>query len=255
MKEYDLIFSQGANCSVAHNLRYRGIRKYSLPFDWCYIEDKIALQKLIEGFKNNFSDFCKKENMLKVQGNLHHNVIFKDEYSGYFFPNHFEQENLDLIAYNKFKQKFDRRINRLQDILKQSKKVLFVFASDIKVSQEIFIELKNTVEALYPNLKLDMEVLLFEQDCNESFGIENINFNFYKREINLYDMQKTNFEWAFLDDLKLNKYIRNTKFKSVQRIKKGIKVHILPKFSTLLILKLYILGIRVYLIVGKDKKE
>lgn len=56
MNRYDLICSLGGNCSVAHNLLYRGLRKFALPFDWTYFEDISAIYKLAESFEVKFAD-------------------------------------------------------------------------------------------------------------------------------------------------------------------------------------------------------
>ena len=49
-RHYDLIVSLGANCSAAHNLRYRNMRPFSLPLDWVYIENDKPIKWLINAF-------------------------------------------------------------------------------------------------------------------------------------------------------------------------------------------------------------
>ena len=36
---YDLVCSLGGNCAAAFQLGFRGLRVFSLPFDWGYIEN------------------------------------------------------------------------------------------------------------------------------------------------------------------------------------------------------------------------
>lgn len=66
MNRYDLICSLGGNCSVAHNLLYRRLRKFALPFDWTYFEDISAIYKLAESFEVKFADQLKKENLVEL---------------------------------------------------------------------------------------------------------------------------------------------------------------------------------------------
>ena len=62
-QKFDLVFSLGGNCTAAHNLQYRGLRKFSLPFDWTYIVDEKAIYNLAEGFQTDFKYFLLKENL------------------------------------------------------------------------------------------------------------------------------------------------------------------------------------------------
>lgn len=59
--EYDLIVSLGANCSVAHNLRFRGLRPVSLPFDWCYFVDDVSIHFWIDEVGHGFPGLLKRE--------------------------------------------------------------------------------------------------------------------------------------------------------------------------------------------------
>lgn len=111
--QYDLIVSLGGNCMVANNLRYRNMLAFSIPFDWGYMQDKKKLKYLIEGLKDEFKNLCLFENLEKVQGNDVHKIIYKDNYSGYCFPNHFENDILTNNEYDRFYSKLRRRIGKL----------------------------------------------------------------------------------------------------------------------------------------------
>ncbi len=95
-KEYDLIFSLGGNCAAAHNILYRGLRKYALPFDWTYMKDEIIYdfynsikmiysQKQIDFVVLNFG--CKSEN-----------IVEKDNICIYRYSR--KQNNYDYIQTN-----------------------------------------------------------------------------------------------------------------------------------------------------------
>lgn len=62
-RQYDLICSLGGNCAAAHNLQYKGLRPFSLPFDWVYMLNEEPLYKLADCFKDDFSRFFLQENL------------------------------------------------------------------------------------------------------------------------------------------------------------------------------------------------
>ena len=47
--------------------------------------------------------------------------------------------------------------------------------------------------------------MLFKQNEDKEEIMGNIHYIYYLRDFNLYDYTKTNFEWAFLDSINLNK--------------------------------------------------
>lgn len=202
--EYDLIISLGGNCMAANNLRYRNMRPFSLPFDWVYMQDKKPLKYLIEGFKDRFKNLCLFENLEKVQDNDAHKIIYKDNYSGFYFPNHFEKNVIDKNEYKRFYEKLKRRIDRLFNSIEKNNSILFILACAIPFEKNDVLELKTTLSKLYPTKKLDFRVMIFNAN-EEEVVVDNNNIHIYKytRIQNLYDFTKTNYEWAFLDDIKL----------------------------------------------------
>ncbi len=212
--QYDLIVSLGGNCMVANNLRYRGMRAFSLPFDWVYMQDTKPLKYLIEGFKDGFKNLCLFENLEKVQGNTVHKIIYKDIYSGYCFPNHFEGEVLTNDEYDRFYCKLRKRIDRLFEKIKESNAILFVLASELSFNETDILNLRRLLLSLYLEKKINFRIMIFNAD-NENEIILNDNIYIYKytRKQNLYDFSKTNFEWSWLDDIKYNYKTHKTSIK------------------------------------------
>jgi len=64
--EYDLIVSLGANCSAAANMKRRGLRRCSLPFDWLHVAEDGPLPWLAEHLQDGLSGFCLKENLVRI---------------------------------------------------------------------------------------------------------------------------------------------------------------------------------------------
>ena len=256
-KKYDLICSLGGNCSAAHNLLYRGLRHYSLPFDWLYIVDDKPINILSECFMNNFKYFCLKENLTNIpEGNSDEHkdkIQYLDKYSGYRFVNHFEYP-IENGGYEPVKEKLDRRIARLYEKIAKGKNILFILATSFEMQTDSIYKLQNTLNNKFKDKNFEFIIIQF--NCNNDSSIKdgNINVYKYKRSMNRYDYEKTNIEWAFLDELELNK---TDKIKQrihicyVKSLKKGIAVYILPHITTIFRIKLYLFGLRLDFCIGK----
>ncbi len=214
LKQYDLICSLGGNCSVAHNLRYRNMRPFSLPFDWVYMKDEMPIKYLIEGFADNFQNLCKFDNLERVPDTTEHKLIYRDTYSGYYFPNHFSQEIENSDEYHVMYKKLTRRINRLIDTIKNSDTILFILSLGFHIDTHLLEELQTTLLTLFPNKQID---IIFLQFCTEAKSdypqtFSNITQFSYSRKYNDYDFSHTNFEWNFLDNIKWRKTDVSKKF-------------------------------------------
>ena len=206
-KEYDLIVSLGGNCSVAHNLRYRGMRPFSLPFDWCYMEDESPIVYLLKAFENNFQDFFLKENLELQPATPEHAIIYKDRISGYYFPNHFPEKIKKDKDYSEVAKKIKRRIERLYQKIKESKKILFILATSFDTDSSNILALSKKLNTLFPDKQLDFRIMRFSSKENkEKILNQNVTCYQYQRKINNYDFKKTNFDWAFLDNIQLTNF-------------------------------------------------
>lgn len=254
--EYDLICSLGGNCTAAHNLRYRNMRLYSLPFDWCYFTTPEALTHLAHGFKNQFSDFCKKENMQKLEDNSAHQNIFKDNFSKYIFPNHIQKSELDAQTYNEFYQTFNRRVQRLFECIEKSNNILFLLSSPLQISEDILKTLHQELSDTFSNKNIFLKVLLMNNPEEKEINDGNLTINQYHRPFNKYDFQRTNFEWQFMDQIKLTKKTikRGNPILQYKKLKRGFSIQFFPHISTIISTKCYLLGFNLQLIIGKEKE-
>ncbi|MBS4774058.1 MAG: hypothetical protein KHX55_07295 [Proteobacteria bacterium] len=260
-RKFDLVCSLGGNCSAAHNLRYRKKRYHSLPFDWCYIVDEKPVYKLAECFKNDsFELIAQKDNLRSLtpeeeEKNVNHpdTIHYKDDWSNYYFVNHF-YKTIENGGYTEFYKKFSKRIKRLLKEIDNSKNILFIISSPFEFNKNAVLELQNVLAEKYPNKCFSFELVEFNCKNNE-ISDENPNFTIrkIKRDLNDYDFLGTNFEWAFLDNI----IVRNPnerKLVHIQKIKKGIKIVLLGAIPTLLRIKLFVFGIRFDFCFGKDKR-
>jgi hypothetical protein len=209
-RAYDLIISLGGNCAAAHNLHFRNMRPFSLPFDWLYIDDDKPLKYLAEGFKNNFKDFCLKENLVhfdKISGNPEHSgkMKYKDVFTGYNFVNHFEKPIENKEEYNKVYDKLRKRIRRLFTVIDKSKKILIIVSSGkMEIDEKTIMPICKTLTEIYPLKHFDFELISFAASKDSYKQLPNCNIRTFVRKENLYDYTNTNFEWSFLDNIRLS---------------------------------------------------
>lgn len=203
MRKYDLVASLGANCSAAHNLRYRGMRPYSLPLDWVYIEDDKPMKWLVGAFETKFVDFFQYENLKLLPPTSEHDVIYQDSVSGFIFPNHFQTHMQNKKDYDIVAAKMKRRVHRLFEKINSANKILFIIASSRKLDLDNIVAQKNKLQSLYPDKQFDFEVMMFDCEYDTDKIISGVHVNTFARKMNLYDFNKTNYEWAFLDDIEI----------------------------------------------------
>lgn len=222
-EKYDLICSLGGNCMAASQIRQRGLRVASLPFDWTFIVNDKPLYKLAEGFKNKFKDFLLKENLQEMT----------DE----------EKADSILFVLSTF-MKIDEK-----PIINLYKTLLEIYPN--KIFKIISIQF-NPYEDVYSPLIDDDEHIVLENGHIEFFR--------YKRRENFYDYGRTNIEWDFLDNIKLSDKLKiphKKEYKLIEshKIKRGLAVSILPFLFSVISIKLYILGLGFNFSIGRLRKD
>ncbi len=214
-QQYDLVCSLGGNCAVAHNLRWRNMRAFSLPFDWVFITDVKPIEYLATAFANRFSDFFLRENLIQVAGTASHGVVYMDKVSGYYFPNHFLKPISTLEDYERVAQRMRRRVQRLYEKIENAQKILFVLATDFAFDVSCVRGLQTALRELYPDKQLTFKVLQFGAAKDMETSGRDLTVTTYRRRMNDYDLYKTNWEWSFLDSIALP-------YKSEERNRKRI---------------------------------
>jgi len=112
--KYDCIISIGNKCPTAMILRKLNIYKESYPFDYIPTTPQLILNYL----KNNESFFPEKNS-----------IINNDK----VWFGHFDFLN----NYDNMVDTFNRRFSRLNDVLKNKKRILFVYTSEADVYNEM----------------------------------------------------------------------------------------------------------------------
>lgn len=163
-QKYDLVFSIGAACSCTQGLRGAELQFASFPFDWLFGSDFTGrIDMLCNKFKR-FIDFDDLEftfSERSIKCDAYHNK-FND-----LTFNHDFQTNIPLSeTYNAVREKYNRRITRLLDLIEKSERVLAVYmetpSSTEKISPEDLIVASEKLRASFPDTVIDILYVSFD---------------------------------------------------------------------------------------------
>jgi hypothetical protein len=196
MKKYDMAISLGGNCAAAMQLDFRGLRKYSLPFDYLFMSDDQTIKWLLNGFQTNFADFFLRENMVELVGDergddRHGCVQYKDTLSGFrcihAFKDHVEN---NIEHYNEIMAMFRRRFERMFEKIKESKRIAFICATPFSFDIKLLKPLQQYLNKKYPDKRLDWYIVQFnssvaDKKIQKSPG--GTDYIFYYQRENFFD--------------------------------------------------------------------
>lgn len=210
---YDAIVSLGGNCAAASQLRIRGLRPYALPFDWTYMDGPETITWLARGFRNGFSDFCLQKNLIPIVREDFSGIApfrYKDCVSGYNFIHHFWKDAKTEEGYKSAYNVLRRRVDRLLEVVKRSRSLLFVLGTDFEYDPLLASDFLETLRKDYSDKIIDMHVIQCQVIFINPLAIaekwpSDMPFagGRYAESMSSYDYSKTDSKWGFLDSLML----------------------------------------------------
>lgn len=143
---YDYIIPIGFNCNTVMTLKNLNLRKEAFPFDWAITSPNLIIHALQDRCKDLWNIEC-----LRFVNETEHKGIHARMYVKSPTPTHiiynfkygivFHHDNNAIVgmeeAVHLAKEKYDRRVNRLFQVLESSSRVLFVFCGQINKSNVI----------------------------------------------------------------------------------------------------------------------
>jgi hypothetical protein len=158
-KENYYLIPFGHRCTSALAIKYASLRKFSLPFDWTQYNYPEKIKNVLE---NDFKDFI------------------PDNFDSIFFYNKYD---IKLAHFNKNIsegiEEYKRRIVRFNKIIKENKKLYFVFINVDYIYYEKYRD-KKFNDILFSQM-LDLEVFLKIKYPKINYTI--LYFNFTQHEI------------------------------------------------------------------------
>ena len=242
--KYDLVLSLGGSCAVANQLKVRGLRLFSLPFDWLYCTSYHSLEALAIAFKNDFVYWMVDQNMEEMLASDYEKNAARFQYvdrlTGYRFIHDFSQPKEVIL--HEVREKYQQRIHRLQEYLKCADSIALCFDSNFS-NCEVPLQMLRRIllEKFGENKKIDCYWVEFAASSHAITQKDAWNHYQYTHAKPEYIFKEyPTFEFSFMDSFELT-----SKFKSENRMKgrffylvrthKGVRLWLLrfarPKFE------------------------
>lgn len=216
MKSYDLILSLGGSCAVANQLKVRGLRLFSLPFDWVFCVSPDALARLADCFRDDFARWMLPENLVEVDAcdrNAHAaKYQYRDTFTGYRFLHDFGEPK-EACAED-VRSKYLRRIERLYEKLRAADSIALCFDAKYPGSEENLLAIRSLLLEKFGTEKtIDCYLVEFCANRHETICQDHLTiFRFTHPKTDYIFGPNPTFEFSFLDDFRLT-----GKFKSEER--------------------------------------
>ena len=172
-ERFDFICSIGSSCLCASSLRDAGLRLSSGPFDWLLGPSLLERAKLVAA---DFSGWMEPGDF-EFAGNPYNSVTenYRNIKTGYKFSHDFPAGADFEAVFPDVKSKYDRRVARLYERVKASRRVLFVWLEnpvndDRPSDEEIFAARKVLVEK-FPGVEIELLVVDRAPDDSRGAGI------------------------------------------------------------------------------------
>ena len=176
LEKYKNIISLGYFCGISIDLRKLVLRDYSGPFDWLLTKKYSQVIKLIE---NNFKDFMLEDNLYQLKSNQEQYYDIKNDI--YFFHDFNNYDSLKK-QYFEVKEKYDRRIKRFYEMIKEPTIFIRYINNEDDESDELrYIEENNA----YINA-------LLKKHNKDNFVIYIANANLKSKVVNIFNVEKEN---------------------------------------------------------------
>lgn len=176
LRQYHDIISIGSSCQTSYQLRRMKLSKEAGPFDWFISASVPGLVKL---FNNGFQHYMELD-QLQLIGKAHQHYIVRDTHyniDSYHDFKFTQSESLWNQEYPAFKQKIERRVQRLLNSLAQSPSIVLVRT---QLTKEAALQLHQAVKPWigtsdYVLLAVNNHEDLSRTDViSEEWGLENL---------------------------------------------------------------------------------
>lgn len=233
-EKYDLIFGIGSACLCSQTLRKLNLQFYSYPLDWLYGRDfSYRADLLINEFKDfiNYGDLVFESKWNNDRKNPCD--VYKNKRTGIVFNHDFPKDIPLEKSFEQIRQKYERRIKRLIEQLRQSNKVLIVYievpGNNENVNERTLRDCQRKIEEKFPDKQVDLlYVACRETACDERYGkhIRKLCFDYRNKNAypphdarllraglrNQYSLKRSFFERCKNELFRLKKHLKRIRF-------------------------------------------
>lgn len=208
MIEYDMIVSLGGSCAEANQLKVRGLRLVSSPFDWIFTKEPISLEHLAECFRDGFANWLKTENLVEIDPTEYNpkaaQYQYRDAYTGYRFIHDYLQPKEKCAE--EVRERYMRRINRMCERFRVARNIALCFDADFPGSTEPMKAIREILLERYGrSKKIDLFLVEFSADryeCVKDGPLSVFRFT-HPKPLNIFGSHPT-FEFNYMDDFTLS---------------------------------------------------
>lgn len=212
---YDCIVPFGFNCMAAFQLRFRGLRQCSLPFDWVLCPLAQHAEAYVSLMESHFDGWLDERNF-EVEDTRRNpvsrpHITVTDRRHGLVYYHDFLTYPLEQAELNKVQAKYQRRINRLYNLCGHAGRILFVVANDKgHLDRERLLGSRRRLSALFPKATIDIFAVVFGAPTFEvvEYPEDGLYFSLTPRGFTHYDLHRRPWEWAWLDSVRVSDSLR-----------------------------------------------
>ena len=169
-KTYDLAFGLGYSCGASQALRDAGLQFASFPLDWVGSPGVVQSAEMVV---NGFAHWTDRDALELVdvrRGSGFNARIYRNRITGFGFSHEFGDFQSFDESYPKVVKMYERRIERLSDLLKRSKRVLLVYLEipfRTCAEREGILRARRLLAEKYPDAAFDL-LYVFENPADPS---------------------------------------------------------------------------------------
>ena len=165
MRKFDLAFSLGFSCGCSRALRAAGLQFASYPLDWTGSPGIVESARMIA---DDFAGWLERDDLelVDVRAGRFGNHIYRSRKTHFGFPHEFSSFLTFDEAYGPTVEKHRRRIERLMEHVRASKRVFVAYVErpiNQRASDADLLEAKRTLEGKFPGVEFEL-VYFFHAD-------------------------------------------------------------------------------------------
>ena len=155
MEKYDLAFSLGFSCGCSRALRSAGLQFASYPLDWTGSPGVVDSVRMIA---NDFAGWLERDDLelVDVRAGRFGNRIYRSRRTRFGFPHEFSSFLTFEEAYGPTVEKHRRRIARLMEHIRASKRVFAAYVErpiNRRADDADLVESKQILEKKFPGVR------------------------------------------------------------------------------------------------------
>ena len=158
MRKFDLAFSLGFSCGCSRALRAAGLQFASYPLDWTGSPGIVESARMIAA---DFAGWLERDDLelVDIRAGRFGNHIYRNRKTHFGFPHEFSSFLTFDEAYGPTVEKHERRIERLMEHVRASKKVFVAYVErpiNQRAADADLLEAKRTLEGKFPGVEFEL---------------------------------------------------------------------------------------------------